>query len=30
MDKLLPVIEVQKPVEPEPLPDNVLPESGDG
>jgi len=31
MDKLLPVIEVQKPEpEPEPLPDNVLPESGDG
>ena len=32
MDKLLPVIEVEKPVEPEPepLPDNVLPESGDG
>lgn len=35
MDKLLPVIEVEKPpacetAEPEPLPDNVLPESGDG
>jgi len=29
MDKLLPVIEVEKP-EPEPIPDNVLPESGDG
>jgi len=31
MDKLLPVIEVQKPEpEPESVPDNVLPESGDG
>jgi len=31
MDKLLPVIEVDKPEpEPEPLHDNVLPESGDG
>lgn len=32
MDKILPVIEVEKPPEPEPesVPDNVLPESGDG